>query len=230
MKLAIMQPYFFPYIGYFQLINAVDKFIFYDDVNFINRGWINRNRILINSSPHFLTVQLKGASQNKLIDEVEILENRESLKKTILMSYKKAPYFQDVWPIILDCMDLKTTKISELAIYSTLQICKYLEIQTAFEISSIHYPKSKGLKKQKRLIEICRLNKATQYINPIGGKEIYTKEEFSSEGIKLNFIQTHPIEYKQFKRPFVPWLSIIDIIMFNNLNEIKKYLDKYDLE
>ena len=147
MKVAIMQPYFFPYIGYFQLINSVDKFIFYDDVNFINRGWINRNRILLNGESHFLTIQLKNASQNKLINEVEFIDNRIKLLKTIEHAYKKAPFYHLIVPVLSDCLTIQTNKISELAQYSVIQTCKYLDIETEFELSSKLYSDTKGLEK-----------------------------------------------------------------------------------
>lgn len=125
-----MQPYFFPYIGYFQLIQAADKFVFYDDVNFIKNGWINRNRILLNSQPAYITVQLKGASSFKQINHVEFTDNREKIRKTIEQAYKKAPYFDSAWPVINECLAFKTNLISELAIHSVIQVSKYLGIST----------------------------------------------------------------------------------------------------
>lgn len=229
MKLAIMQPYFFPYIGYFQLINAVDKFVFYDDVNYINRGWVNRNRILINSSPSYITVQLQKASQNKLINDIQINDNRLKLKKVINMAYKKAPYFDNVLPVIDICLDFKTNKISDLAIFSVKTICHYLGITKDFEISSIEYPLTRGLKGEQRLIEILRLSNFDTYINPIGGEKLYSKENFIKKGIKLYFLQSHHINYRQFNNDFIPWLSIIDIMMFNPVENIHKMLFKYSL-
>jgi WbqC-like protein family. len=229
MKLAIMQPYFFPYIGYFQLIRAVDKFVFYDDVNFIKNGWINRNRILLNNQAIYITVQLKGASSFKQINFVEFTDNREKLKKTIEQAYKKAPYFNSVWAVINDSLDFKTSLISELAIHSVVQVSKYLNLDTIFETSSIHYPETKSLKKAERLKEICRINGASGYINPIGGTELYGKEEFTTLGIDLCFINYKDIKYVQGKNEFVPSLSIIDVMMFNSPEEINRMLNQYEL-
>lgn len=229
MKLAIMQPYFFPYIGYFQLIYSVDKIVFYDDVNFIKNGWINRNRILIQNEPGYFTVHLKKASPHKTINQIEFIDNRQKLLKTIRMAYSKAPFFCDVFPVIEKCLNLKTNLISELAVNSNKEVCSYLEIKTIFERSSSTYPDTKPMDKTKRIISICNRNEANTYVNAIGGKEIYAKEDFSNSGIELFFIKPHDVAYKQFSNEFIPWLSIIDVMMFNSVGDIRKMLNNYEL-
>lgn len=211
-----MQPYLFPYLGYFQLINAVDVFIFYDDVNFINRGWINRNRIVINNKANYFTVQLSNASQNKLIKNIEFLDNRKKILKTIELAYKKAPFFDRVFPIIEECLNYETNKISELAIFSIIKICEYMGMKREFVKSSEKFFQTKGLAKEERLIEICKLSGADTYINAIGGMQLYSKETFYEHGIKLLFLKSKPFEYKQLTKEFIPNLSIIDVLMFNN--------------
>jgi hypothetical protein len=229
MKLAIMQPYFFPYIGYFQLVNAADKFVFYDDVNYIKKGWINRNRILLNEKSHYITVCQKGASQNKLIKDIEIIDNRGKLKKTIQNAYSKAPNFKNVWALIEDVLEFKTNSISELAAYSVIQTCNYLGIDTEFEFSSEVYMQTSVLKSENRLIEICKINNATDYINPIGGMELYDKNKFLMNGINLSFLKTDSIVYKQLGSDFIENLSIIDVLMFNDARNVALFLDSYDL-
>jgi len=230
MKLAIMQPYFFPYIGYFQLAKAVDKFVFYDDVGYIKNGWINRNRILINGEAHYITVYLKGASASKLINEVELIDNRSKLRKTILNAYCKAPYFKKVWPLIEKILEFETDKISELAEYSVIQTCNYFRVDTKFEFSSKDYGQSADLKKERRLIAICNINGAQEYINPIGGIGLYDKKTFMDEQISLSFLKTGSVVYNQFDNPFIGNLSIVDVMMFNSRYEISKMLDFYVLE
>jgi hypothetical protein len=230
MKLAIMQPYFFPYIGYFQLARVVDKFVFYDDVNYINRGWINRNRILINGESHYITVHQKDASQNKRINEIEIIDNRNKLRKTILNAYCKAPYFRETWPLIEDILEFNTNKMSELAEYSVIQTCKYLGINTNFELSSKSYGQTAHLKKEKRLVAICKINSAQEYINPVGGIELYEKMTFKEEGVRISFLKTGSITYKQFDKAFIENLSIIDVMMFNSRHEMDDILDFCVLE
>jgi hypothetical protein len=229
MKLAIMQPYFFPYIGYFQLIHAVDKFIFYDDVNFIKNGWINRNRILLNGESHFLTVQLKEASSYKIINDVQFTDNRLKLVKTLEQAYKKAPFFNLVMPFLFDCLTVKTSKISDLAQYSVIQTCKYLDIERQFEQSSTSYSSTKGLEKAERLKQICLINKSDQYYNPVGGQTIYTRNDFLNQNISLFFVESLTTEYKQYGFDFVPSLSIIDVLMFVERESIKTMLDHYRL-
>ncbi len=233
MKLAIMQPYFFPYIGYFQLINAVDKFIFYDDVNFIMKGWINRNRILLDNKSYLFSVPLQKASREKKINEIKISEEhfnkwKNKFYKTIERSYKKAPYFNDIFILIKKVLDENYASVSELAESGVKTISNYLNSKTYFENSSGKYS-GINLKGSERIIEICKKEKCTEYINAIGGKKLYQKKNFENEGVKLKFIKTNEIKYKQFGNNFIPDLSIIDVLMFNSKKEIKKMLQNYEL-
>lgn len=231
MKLAIMQPYIFPYIGYFQLIKAVDKFVIYDDVNFINRGWINRNRILVNGKDSLFTIPLKEASQNKLINEIEVNWDdawKSKWLKTLEQSYKKAPYFQQVRPIIEQTLEQEKTIFSEIIVENLKLINAYLGITTEIIPSSSIYQNIE-LKAQTRILDICLQEKANHYINPIGGIELYQKEVFEEQGMQLNFIKSKPVQYPQLKNDFVPWLSIIDVLMFNSVEQIQTFLDSYEL-
>lgn len=232
MKIAVMQPYMFPYIGYFQLINAVDKFIFYDDVNFIKKGWINRNKILIGGKENLFSIPLKEASQNKLINQIKTdLDDKwiEKFYKTLEYSYKKAPYFQETILLCEEVFKNKNASIAELTIASIKAVSNYLEINTIFEISSQKYAETKGLEKADRLIKICKLNNATEYYNPGGGKEIYNKEYFDKFRVGLSFLECEIKPYKQFSKNFVPGLSIIDVLMFNSKEGMKKMLNQYHL-
>ncbi len=229
MKIAIMQPYFFPYIGYFQLIKSVDKFVFYDDVNFIKNGWINRNRILTNGAPSYFTIPLKGASSNKLINQIEFLDVTAKLKKTIEQVYKKAPHFVTVADLVFECLSFQTSLISELAENSVIKTSKFLGLNTVFERSSSLYNDSQGLAKTERLIKICKLSSAFTYHNPAGGQLIYDKKDFWVSNIELRFLQTQSIDYTQYGQEFVPFLSIIDVLMFNSVDKVRKFLDLYEL-
>jgi len=167
MKIAIMQPYLFPYIGYFQLINAVDKFVFYDDVNFIKRGWINRNKILINGKAHLFSIPLKKASQNKSINEIELAVDQKWLSgfyATLKQNYKKAKYFDVIFSLIEIIFSSNHTIISDFTINSITTLCHYLGISTIFEKSSMKYAFTKELNKEDRLIEITKINNTTEYI------------------------------------------------------------------
>ena len=234
MSIAIMQPYFFPYVGYFQLVYATDMFVFYDDVNFINRGWINRNRILINGKDQMITVPCKDASQNKLIMDIEVADDPKSMNKmlaTIQMAYKKAPFFADVFPVIQQTIEGHShSSIAKLSIDSVVNICSYLGLNKIFKQSSREYD-NRELKKADRLIDICHIEGIRKYINPYGGKEIYTKEYYSSKGVDLYFISPLNVDYPQFNNTFVPWLSMIDVLMFNSIDDINtKILSSFILE
>jgi hypothetical protein len=231
MKIGIMQPYIFPYIGYFQLINAVDKFVIYDDVNFINKGWINRNRILNNGKDSLFSIPLKEASQNKLINEIEVNWDsawKSKFLKTLEQCYKKAPFYQETLLIIEETFSIDHEPISKVIEYNLRLICGYLDIKTEIISSSAIYENT-HLKAQERILAICLQEKATQYINPIGGLELYDKDFFEAKNINLNFIKSKSIEYPQFKNEFVPWLSIIDVLMFNSKEIVKDFLGNYEL-
>lgn len=231
MTIAIMQPYIFPYIGYFQLINAVDKFIIYDDVNFINKGWINRNNILVGGKPHLFTIPLKDASQNKLINEVGLLKTepwQKKLLKTVQQSYQKASYYEKVFVLIEEIVNLDVETIYQLTLEAMIRTCNYMEIKTEIVPSSSIYQNT-HLKGQERILDICKQENADHYINPIGGMELYDKGKFEKEGMRLDFIKSVLISYPQFKNAFVPWLSIIDILMFNDPESVREQLKAYEL-
>lgn len=228
-----MQPYIFPYVGYFQLISASEIFVFYDDVNYINKGWINRNRILLNNDAHMLTFSCKAASQNKLIKDIEHAVDGKTIKKTLSKiqgAYAKAPQYKVVYELIDQILNSQAASISDLAINSVEQICEYLGVSSTFKRSSATYSNTE-LKKADRLIDITQAEQKKTYINPEGGKAIYTKEYFKECGVDLKFLLPQKTEYKQFSDEFVPWLSIIDVLMFNSPEYIvEKILPGYILE
>lgn len=230
MKLSIMQPYLLPYIGYFQLIKATDKFVVYDDVNFINKGWINRNNILVSGKAHLFTVPLTNASQNKLIHEVGISSEpwQKKLLRTIQQSYQKAPFYPAVFPILEKIITYPAQNISELASYSLVEILSYLNVKTEIILTSKIYG-NESLKGQDRILDIVKKEGATTYINPIGGQELYDKVLFKNHGVDLFFIKSQPIQYPQFQHGFVPWLSIVDVIMHNSPSVTNELLDSYEL-
>jgi hypothetical protein len=232
MSIGIVQPYLFPYVGYFQLISEVDTFIFYDDVNFIMRGWINRNKVLVNGKANYFTIPCKDASQNKLINEVKHAitdKKRGKLLRKIKFSYSNAPFFDDVFPIVENVLHAESSYIADLAMQSIRQTCRYLNLDTTFKISSEEYQNAE-LGKAERLIDICKQENIATYVNPTGGKELYNKEEFQKDGITLQFIEPSLKEYEQFDNDFVPGLSIIDVMMFNAPEKIRNdHLTAYTL-
>ena len=233
MKLAIMQPYLFPYIGYFQLLNAVDRFVIYDDVSFIKQGWINRNKILINGKEHLFTVHLKHASsfeiiKNTLINERLYFKWRDKFLKTLQFNYQKAPYFKNVYFIIEEVLSSESEYISRLAVNSLKAISNYLGIESFIVESSTTYQNS-HLYGQERIIDICKKEKAIMYLNLHGGINLYSRNYFNNQQLTLSFITSLYSEYRQFENKFVPWLSIIDVLMFNSTEQTHKMLKNYKL-
>jgi hypothetical protein len=228
MKIAIMQPYLFPYIGYFQLMSIVDKYVIYDDVNYIKGGWINRNNILLGGQKHMFTIRLEKPSPNKLINEILIKDDFCKILKTIQYSYHNAPYFKQVNFLLEKIFSFPERNLSVFTINSIHLLCEYLGIETEFVVSHTLKKKS-SLKNQDKVINICEILKADTYINHIGGQNLYKKNNFSQHNINLKFLKTKSINYQQSIIEFIPSLSIIDVMMFNSPLEIQIILNQYEL-
>ena len=230
MKVGIMQPYFFPYIGYFQLIAAVDVFIVYDNIKYTKKGWINRNRMLQNGKDVIFSLPLKSASDCLDVRERELAAdfNREKILNQFKEAYRRAPYFKDIFQLVEQIVFYKDANLFCFLYNSFVRTCEHLEITTEIKISS-DIAINHDLKNQDKVLALCAAVGATTYVNAIGGIELYSKESFRENGIELQFIKSKPFEYPQLIEPFIPWLSIIDVMMFNSLNVIKSRLAEFYL-
>ncbi len=232
MKLGLMQPYFLPYIGYFQLINAVDTFIIHDDVQWIKNGWINRNRILVNGEDRFMTLPLLKDSSllniNQRFLAADINSQKNKLLRQIQESYRKAPYFDAAFALFNRCMSCEEQNISMFVTHAIREYCTYLSIRTPIIFSS-SLQKNNSLKAQERVIEINRVLGSENYINPSGGAALYDRVAFSRANINLQFLRTQEIDYPQFNHTHVPFLSILDVTMFNSPEQLSRLLQAYEL-
>ena len=226
--LGIMQPYFFPYLGYFQLINESKKFILYDKVSFRKESWITRNRILEKGSGLTSMIQMpsKNKSSYKLISEMQIDESKSWRKKILnqlFLSYKKSAHFDEVYPMLESCINNKNSMIQEYNSELIKKICTYLEIDTdivcdnnyATDIErnlEMRATKNQLHKKTQRVIDLCKFHDMQNYLNPINGTDLYSKEDFKRMGYTLNFIEMSVFNYEQFNHPFTSHLSIIDVL------------------
>ena len=230
MKIGIMQPYFMPYIGYFQLIKAVDKYVVYNDVNYIKGGWVARNNLLIGKKKHLFNICLRGASPNKSFTEIEVIDEFSKLIKTLVQNYVKAPYFRPVMALMDAIFAFSEKRLDLFLANSIKQVLSYLNIQTELILSS-DIPKDNSLKGEDKILAICKSLKADTYCNAIGGQALYDKKRFADNGISLFFLKTNEdLSYQQFPgMRFVPNLSIIDVLMFNSPEEVNRLLDQYQL-
>jgi hypothetical protein len=232
MKIAIMQPYFFPYIGYFQLINLVDEFIIYDNAQYSKKGWINRNRILTNHEIKYISLSLKKDSYFLNINQRYLAEtwslDRKKVLNQIIESYKKAPQFEIIFPLIEKCLFAQENNLNNFLIYKLQEICSFLSINTKLTLSSSIFI-DQNLNREEKIIALCKARNSTSYINSGGGIDLYSKENFYINKIKIKFLVSNPKKYMQFSDNFIPFLSIIDVLMFNSLEEIRKMLDNYEL-
>lgn len=234
MSLAIMQPYFFPYLGYFQLIRAVNTFVIYDNIEFTKKGWVHRNRLLLNGKIEYFTINLKKSSdylhiRDKEISPVYFNDERLRILRKISQYYKEAPYFREVFPVLEDIFMNDSQNLFQYVAYSIRSLIRFLSLDVNLVVSST-LSIDHSLKGEEKVLAICRNMHCTHYINAIGGQTLYSHDVFNAQGISLNFIQTHFRDYPQSgSSEFVPGLSIIDILMNNSRSEINRMLTEYDL-
>ena len=232
-RLAIMQPYVFPYLGYFHLIEATDLIVFFDDVAFRKRSWINRNRILLDGREHLFTIPVSGASQNKRIDEVELSPDPQWLRKfqlTLRHAYGNAPHFDGVSDMVTSVLGGPHQTIADLAIASIAGVYDFLDLPWQHTRSSVCSPGTRDLAGSARLIRIAQDLGADEYVNAPGGRDLYRATDFRDGGLQLSFVESLGFEYDQLSRgPFVPWLSILDVLMFNDRPSVRLVFSKFRL-
>ena len=231
MKAAIMQPYFFAYIGYFQLIGAVDLFIVYDNIKYTKKGWFNRNRMLQNGSDAMFSLPLKAGSDSLHVRDREIAADfdREKFLNRIGGAYRRAPYFAHTFPMIDRVVRNEERNLFRFIHHSIVSACEHLGIATRIRVSS-DIDIDHGLKNKDKVLALCEAVGASAYVNAIGGTDLYSREEFGARGVELRFIRSKAFEYPQFGNEFVPWLSIIDVMMFNSPDAVRKCIESnYEL-
>jgi len=232
MRIAIMQPYFFPYIGYLQLLNCVDKFVVYDTVNFIKKGWIHRVRTYNRQGDSILlTIPLIKASQNRDIRDIKLHSFTEFSSKflqTIKHTYARAPFFPQVFPFLQDTLDTSPDSISDLDVHCLRALRDKLGMATKIISSSIQYGDITDLSRVGKLKRICEMEKASIYINMIGGKALYTQKDFHP--MNLYFLVPVFEKYKQFQNNFLHGLSIIDVLMHCGFNKTSEMVGRECLE
>ena len=223
-----MQPYFMPYIGYWQLMNAVDTYVVYDDVNYIKGGWVSRNNILMNSQSYMFCVTLNGASPNKLFNEITIRDDFVKFRKMLHSCYSHAPYYSDVKCIMENIYNCEDRSLGKFMLNSFNVVLNYVGIKRKLILSST-LKKDNSLRGASKVIAICKELGASKYYNAIGGQSLYDKNEFEDNGIGLYFLKPELVPYKQYKNDFVAGLSIIDVMMFNSPEEIERMFEQYEL-
>lgn len=232
MSVAIMQPYFFPYLGYFQLVQAADHFVFYDDVMFIKKGWINRNRILMQGNDFLFSIPLEKQSQHKSIRQSTVAYGAEFPSKwlqQIESAYKKAPHFQEVLELIHRVIQEKPASIADLAAKSVMETWAYLGLEQKFYMSSELKTKP-DVDRALRLIHITQELGDSHYINAVNGQSLYEKPFFAAQGVQLDFLSPQLKPYPQGNQSeFMAGLSMIDVLMWNSKEEVVRQLKNFDL-
>lgn len=229
---AMMQPYWFPYFGYFQLIAGADAFVLGDNLQYVHPGWVNRNRLLSCGAPSLFTLPLKKDRSDLAINRRELSDSApqvlSKLLKTIAMSYSRAPYRDDVLALLEPLMTCPERNLALYLEYSLRKVCEYLQIDTPIHVAStLPVDERLVLDKQDRVVKLARHFGAQRYLNPIGGTALYDEGYFARHDLELRFHRMDELCYTQFKDPFVPNLSIIDVLMFNPVSRIRQWLPCY---
>jgi hypothetical protein len=231
MKLAIMQPYFLPYIGYYQLIAAVDVFVVYDNIKYTKKGWINRNRMLVNGKDALFSLPLKKDSDALDIRDRELAVDfdRAKLLNQWRGAYRTAPFFEETFPLLETIVGFQDPNLFRYLFNSLRMTCEHLGLKTTFKISS-EIPIDHSLKFQDKVLALCEAAGTQKYINAIGGLELYDFDAFRARGIEFRALRTRPVPYEQFGQAHVPYLSIVDLLMFNSVSKLHEIItENYDL-
>jgi hypothetical protein len=251
-SVAIMQPYTFPYLGYFQMIDAADHFVLYDDLQFSRSGWVHRNRLLrVNGRPFYFTLPARPTSHTAHIRDVELapMPWRQYLLKSVEANYHRCPYFTSIWPMFEQVVGLETSSLAEFAKHSVVEVARYLGIETPIDpdppFGDIEarlvahsddleraFPEirlSAPSRKLVRVIALVNAVNADTLINLSGGAALYPRDEFKRNGLRVRFINMDDFEYEQRSTRFWPRLSILDVLMNCGLDTTRSMLDRYQL-
>lgn len=227
-----MQPYFLPYIGYFQLISAVDLFVVYDNIKYTKKGWINRNRMLLHGKDAVFTLPLKHASDALDVCDRELATDfdRAKLLNQFREAYRKAPFFPESFPPLEQIVLNREVNLFNYLFFSITSLCRHLGIGTEIKVAS-SLDADHSLKGQDKVLALCQAVGAKQYINAAGGVDLYSQQAFERRGFGLKFIRSKPLQYAQFGAEFVPWLSIVDVLMFNSRAQTHSFIASgYELD
>ena len=232
MRLAVMQPYFLPYIGYWQLLAAVDLFVLYDNIQYTKKGWINRNRMLLNGADAMFSLSLKSAADGLDVRERQLAESfdRAKLLRQFEGAYRRAPQFDATWPLLSKAIAANTDDNLYAFLRASIEAVRdhlglATEIRTSSTVTIDH-----GLKAEAKVLALCEALGAATYVNAIGGQELYAADRFAARGMQLQFLRARPLAYPQLGAAFVPWLSIVDVLMFNPLDTVQAWVrGHYDL-
>lgn len=230
MKLGIMQPYFLPYLGYWQLLSHVDRFVVYDNIQYTKKGWINRNRHLREGGPSWFTVPLKKASDYLDVREREVAVDfdRDKLLRSFEAGYRRAPQFGAVQPLVERIVRVPATNLFDYIHSSLVETAGFLGITTPIVVSS-SVDIDHTLASEQKVLALCHAVGADGYVNPIGGQSLYSGAAFAARSIRLEFLRPRLPEYPQLGGPFVPGLSIVDVLMFNSRDAVRDMLGQCDV-
>ena len=228
MRVAIMQPYLLPYIGYFQLMSVAHQFVVYDNIKYTKQGWINRNRIVSNGQESFFTIPLKAERDSASIVERSIADsfNPKKMLNKFRGAYQKAPFFKETFPLLERILTHKAENLFDFLFHSLHTTAEHLLIPDNLVVSS-SVTANHQLRGQDRVISICDALGATEYINPEGGVDLYSRAAFAMEGIELKFLKSKPLKYEQNCEPFLPKLSIVDVLMFNSRDTVTQLIQEH---
>jgi len=227
-RVAVLQPYLFPYLGTFQLARQVERFVCFDDVAFIKKGYIHRNAVLLDGAAHPFTVPVRNISQNRQIVEHDYVGEWQPLLALLQRAYAKAPFFEPVFALVQRVLAEPDLNVARKNALSMAAVFDYLGLPFDHGFSSAHALPPE-LRASARVRAVCLAEGASMYINPAGGRALYDAADFERDGMALRFCEMRPLLYPQRSESFVPNLSIIDALMHCAPADVIELLDACDL-
>jgi hypothetical protein len=225
---AVMQPYFFPYIGYFQLMSQCDTFVVFDDVQYVDHRWMNRNRILLNGKSAWLTYPVeRGPLAGSIRDRLYVARDQDRLDvlNKLHEAYRRAPNYEPVRALVQSCLDFESRSVSAFNANLLEAVARAIGLRSTMKFAS-DFGIDPSLRGEDRVLAVCAALGAREYVNSIGGVSLYSSENFDRRGVTLRFLKGEAVQYRQFGAEFVPSLSIIDALMFTDESELADMLSR----
>jgi hypothetical protein len=231
MKLAVMQPYFFPYVGYFDLISRVDQWVVFDTAQYRRHGWVNRNRILrpVQGWQYITAPLLKHPRETRICD-IQVVSGqdwRARIERQLEHYRGHAPYFDAAWGLVRDCLSVPGASLSRMNVEALRRICALLEIRFSFTIlSEMDLPLGPVEEPGDWALRIAEALGAQEYVNPPGGQDLFDPEKFAARGIRLTIQEPVAFRYQVPGYCFEPGLSIVDALMWNSRDRLRDFLHR----
>lgn len=233
MNLGVMQPYFFPYLGYFELIQKTDRWVVFDTVQYNARSWMNRNRILHPiEGTQYIGVPVRHAPKGTPIREIRLIDKAAAERRVLgqLAHYRRhAPYYEAVTGLVGGTFAVASDRLVDVNLAGLSAVCRYLAVPFTWQLCSDLRINGADIGHAGAwALAIARHLDASRYINPPGGRILFRPEEWREAGIELRFTEPPTLRYSCAPYEFVEHLSILDVLMWMSPDKVRSALMSRD--